>query len=80
MEILRGTICHRGRMMSNKRLAEVQSEGKEPSGREDVAALRMMSRDERLALLMQSLDATCGLLAPRRRSMPDTPEGPRRKR
>ena len=58
----------------------LQSGGRIFSCREDVAALRMMRRDERLALLMQSLDATCGLLAPRRPVLERSPARPVGKR
>ena len=59
--------------MSTYPLNGVQSGGRKFSGREDVAALRMMRRDERLALLMQSLDTTCGRLAPRRHPVSERP-------
>jgi len=41
--------------------------GEAAARKEDVALLRTMSRDERLALLMRSLDDTCGVRAPRRK-------------
>jgi hypothetical protein len=45
-----------------------------PSNEDDVAALRSMSREDRIAVLMKGLDAACGPLPPKRgpfaRTMP----------
>jgi hypothetical protein len=49
------------------------------SGAADVAALRSMSRDERLVLLMKGLDATCGPVPARRRESARQEPKPRRK-
>lgn len=71
--MLRNLKRYEGRVMPSDQFNAVQSGGRKSSGREEVAALRMMRRDERLALLMQSLDATCGRLAPRRRLVSECP-------
>lgn len=51
-----------------------QAIGEAASTSAEVARLRGMSRDERLALLMKGFDATCGTTQSRRRETPLAPE------
>lgn len=53
--------------MVDKPSPDREAAGDAAARKEDVALLRTMSRDERLALLMRSLDETCGARAPRRK-------------
>ena len=46
---------------------------------DEVAALRAMSREDRLALLMKSLDSTCGPMPSRRRDAGIPAQRPRKK-
>ena len=50
-----------------------------PAGKDEVIALRNMSREDRLAFLMKDLDATCGGLPAKRRVLPPAAPKPRRK-
>lgn len=51
-----------------------QAIGAAASASAEVARLRGMTRDERLALLMKGFDATCGTTQPRRRERLLAPE------
>ena len=60
--------------MADKPSPDDDKEAEKPaSSADEVAALRRMTREERLMLLMKGLDATCGPAPSRRREQAPSP-------
>lgn len=56
--------------MAKKPSPPLEGDAAEPRpDKDEVDALRAMSREDRLALLMRNFDATCGVLPVRRRAI-----------
>ena len=63
--------------MAKKPSPSGEDAAERPASKDEVAALRNMSREDRLAFLMRDLDATCGALPAKRRA-PAPPPKPRK--